>query len=66
MDEATSGAWRKSVYSQSGDCVEWRFTRDAVQIRNSREVEGPVLNFTRAEWRAFLCGAKSGEADLPG
>jgi hypothetical protein len=65
MEEATSGAWRKSGYSVNGDCVEWRFTDDTVQIRNSRETTGPVLIFTRAEWWAFLSGAKSGEADLP-
>jgi hypothetical protein len=66
MDDATSGAWRKSGYSQGGNCVEWRFADDAVQIRNSREDEGPVLIFTRAEWQAFVSGAKSGEADPPG
>lgn len=66
MDEATSRAWRKSSYSQQGDCVEWCFVDGTIRIRDSHDTEGPVLIFTRAEWQAFLGSVKAGEADLPG
>jgi Domain of unknown function (DUF397) len=65
VDEAMADAWRKSKHSAGGDCVEWRFTGGAVQIRNSRDTEGPVLTFTHSEWRAFLGAAKQGDVDLP-
>jgi hypothetical protein len=65
VDEAKSGAWKKSDLSQGGDCVQWRFDGDSVQIRNSRDDRGPLLTFTHSEWQAFLGAAKSGAADLP-
>jgi hypothetical protein len=65
VDEAKSGAWKKSELSQGGDCVQWRVAGDTVQIRNSNDTEGPILTFTRSEWQAFLGAAKAGDADLP-
>ena len=35
-------------------------------MRNSRHPDGPALVFTRAEWDAFLGGARDGEFSLPG
>jgi hypothetical protein len=32
-------------------------------VRNSKHPDGPILAFTKAEWRAFLAGAKDGEFD---
>lgn len=39
--------------------------RVAVQVRDSKDPDGPVLSFTAAEWGAFVLGAKDGEFDLP-
>jgi hypothetical protein len=36
-----------------------------VQVRDSKDPDGPVLAFTRREWEAFLAGCKDGEFDLP-
>ncbi|MEU4448121.1 DUF397 domain-containing protein [Actinosynnema sp. NPDC050801] len=46
--------WRKSSYSgnSGGECVEVRAGLDAV--RDSKNVDGPVLEFTPAALRAFL------------
>ena len=46
--------WRKSSYSgnSGGDCVELRVGLDAV--RDSKNVDGPVLEFRPAALRAFL------------
>jgi hypothetical protein len=58
-------AWRKSTWSNpSGDCVEVAALPDGgVAVRNSRYPSGPALIYTRAEIRAFIAGAKSGDFD---
>jgi len=64
-----SGPWIKSSRSgpTGGNCVEVAFLADgAVAMRNSRHPDGPALVFTRAEWDAFLGGARDGEFGLPG
>jgi len=59
--------WRKSRYSNpSGNCVEAAgLPAGAVAVRNSRYPDGPALVFTRAEWDAFLLGARDGDFDDP-
>ncbi|HEU5421651.1 MAG TPA: DUF397 domain-containing protein [Streptosporangiaceae bacterium] len=61
-------AWRKSVRSgpTGGNCVEVAFLpAGEVALRNSRHPDGPALVFTRAEWDAFLGGARDGEFGVP-
>jgi hypothetical protein len=63
-------AWHKSPYSNpSGNCVEAaQLPAGAMAVRNSRYPDGPALVFTKAEWDAFLLGAKDGDfdsADIP-
>jgi hypothetical protein len=61
--------WIKSSHSgpTGGNCVEVAFLSDGdVAMRNSRYPDGPALIFTRAEWNAFLGGARDGEFGLPG
>jgi hypothetical protein len=55
--------WVRSSFSfANGNCVEVAELPGAsVGIRDSRDPDGPVLRFTRAEWRAFLGGARRGE-----
>jgi hypothetical protein len=57
--------WRKSRRSNpSGDCVELaQLHTGDVMVRNSRDVDGPVLCYTRAEIAAFIGGAKDGDFD---
>jgi hypothetical protein len=57
--------WRKSSYSSSNaNCVEVRASADGVDVRDTKDREGPSLGFTPDEWRAFIAGAKAGEFDL--
>jgi hypothetical protein len=59
-------SWRKSTWSSGGDnCVEVAFAADGtVGVRDSKQKGlGPVLEFTPAEWEAFLGGAVDGEFD---
>lgn len=61
------GTWFKSSLSfANGNCVEAQFLTDGgVEVRNSRDRQGPSLTFTAGEWRDFLGGVCNGEFDLP-
>jgi len=63
-DRATL-AWRKAAYSTSnGSCVEVATIEGGVAVRDSKDPDGPILQYTGAEWFAFLHGVKNGEFDL--
>lgn len=56
----------KSTACAGGECVEAAcggVHHDEVRVRDSKNPDGPVLLFTRAEWDAFIKGAKAGEFD---
>jgi hypothetical protein len=57
-------AWRKSSYSSNGGCVEVAAAADRIFVRDSKDRDGPVLNFNLLEWRMFLAGVRDGEFDL--
>jgi hypothetical protein len=53
--------WHKSSYSTNdGACVEVAGSR----VRDSKDRDGPVLDFTPDEWRALIAGIKAGEFDV--
>ena len=64
--EMPDGAtFRKASGCADKNCVEVAAGGGIVGIRDSTTGQhGPVLAFTRAEWTAFLGGAKNGEFDL--
>ncbi|MGH9210558.1 MAG: DUF397 domain-containing protein [Acidimicrobiales bacterium] len=56
--------WRKSSYSQEGNCVELAALPGGdVAMRNSKRPASGVVVFTRSVISAFLQGAKGGEFD---
>jgi Domain of unknown function (DUF397) len=61
-------SWIKSSLSFSNsNCVEIApLPGGGVAMRDSKDPGGPVLRFTRGEWRAFLGGAFLGEFDHVG
>lgn len=64
MTAKTTGPWRKSTFSgANGNCVEFAPTTTGVAVRDSKDPNGPVLRFTKAEIAAMLDGAKAGEFD---
>jgi hypothetical protein len=65
MDELNNVVWHKSSYSggASGNCVEVADAGEHVYVRNTRDKNGAVLEFSAAEWDAFLAGARDGEFD---
>lgn len=68
MTRASSNnvSWRKSPASATEGCVEVAFVdSDVILVRSSRDPDGPMLRFTRAEWDAFLAGVRGGTFDAP-
>jgi hypothetical protein len=57
--------WIKSSLSFAlGNCVEIAdLGAGNVAVRNSRHPGGGVLEFTPAEWQAFIGGVRKGEFD---
>ena len=57
--------WVKSSLSVSnGNCVEVaNLPGSQVGVRDSKDIQGPVLRFTPDEWQAFLGGVRNGEFD---
>jgi hypothetical protein len=57
--------WAKSSLSHAnGNCVEVAgLTTDLIRVRDSKYPRGPMLQFTPAEWDAFLGGVRNGEFD---
>jgi len=58
--------WKKSTHSAAnGCCIEVAGLRDRyVGVRDSKDVVGPVLTFTSAEWGAFLANVKDGGYEI--
>lgn len=68
-DELPPIAWQSSRFSASGgaDSVEAGPLRDGtgrVAVRHSGLPDSQVVVYTRAEWDAFIGGAKDGEFDF--
>ena len=56
--------WRKSALCSTSGCVEVAEERGQYLLRDSKDPEGPVLTFTRAEWDAFVAGVRSGDFEF--
>ncbi|PRY01574.1 DUF397 domain-containing protein [Allonocardiopsis opalescens] len=62
IDELRSRAqWTKSSFSGGmGNCVEFTNAVEVVGVRDSKDVNGPILRFAPGEWSAFVAGVRSG------
>lgn len=48
-------SWRSSTYSGgNNECVEVTDNLPTVPVRDSKHPTGPVLEFSRAAWQAFV------------
>ncbi|WP_205328343.1 DUF397 domain-containing protein [Glycomyces sp. YM15] len=68
-EELAGIRWKISTRSTNngGNCVEAGPLGDdsgRIAVRHSHHPEGSVIIYTRAEWDAFLAGAKDGEFDF--
>jgi hypothetical protein len=63
--DLTSAAFKKSRLSGDNGCVEVATNlAEIVAVRDSKDLAGPVLVFSQAEWTAFVGGVRDGEFDL--
>jgi hypothetical protein len=62
--DLSRAVWQRAEGDDSEGAVEIAFVDDLIGMRNSADPDGPVLVFTRAEWDAFVAGARDGEFDL--
>ncbi len=55
-----SPAWSKSSYSnaEGGNCIEARHAGPAVQVRDSKDPDSPVLTFGAMAWQSFTAAVK--------
>jgi hypothetical protein len=58
-----TSAWTKSSYSTAGgSCVEVRRSEDGnIQVRDSKNPNGPLLAFSREQWATFIDSTKRSE-----
>ncbi|WP_329098188.1 DUF397 domain-containing protein [Actinomadura citrea] len=66
LPEPLDVRWRKASRSDhhGGACVEVAHAAPGVDVRDSKDPDGPVLRFAAPEWCAFVCRAKDCEHDL--
>lgn len=53
--------WRKSTVSAEINCVQVARVGEIIGVRDSKDTGGPILQFTPAEFAAFVEGAKRDE-----
>ena len=63
-DTNTSTNWRKSDFCGTASCVEVAQQVDSFLVRDSKNPNGTVLSFDRAEWDAFVAGVRAGNFDF--
>jgi Domain of unknown function (DUF397) len=56
--------WRRSSACADNTCVEVADGGNWVYLRDSKEIGGAVLRFTRSEWSAFQAGMRLGDFDF--
>ena len=61
----SAARWFRSSHCETDGCIEVRFGDGEIEVRSSHGIQGQELRFSRAEWMAFLDGARRREFDLP-
>ena len=61
--DSSGREWIKAGASTQNDCVEVHFRQDGVDVRDSKNPEGPILSYSESEWAAFKAGIKDGDFD---
>jgi predicted secreted Zn-dependent protease len=56
-------AWRTALSCDGGACVQVAAEQHSILIGNSRQPDGPVLEYTPDEWHEFVAGIKKGDFD---
>lgn len=56
--------YQKSSFCGEGGCVGVARTAEGVSVVDLKQSKLKSLEFTQAEWQAFVAGVKNGEFDL--
>ena len=57
--------WRTARRSVgNGACVEIAPARGQIFVRDSKNLDGPVVSYSARSWRQFVTNAKAGRFDL--
>lgn len=56
-------SWRVAQRCDAGNCVLIAPSGDTIVIGDSKNPGGPVLAYSRSEWRTFVEGIKEGDFD---
>lgn len=65
--EPSDVLWRKSTRSgEAGNCVEVARRPESVAVRDSKNPDGPRLEFVADTWRDFIGSVRAGAFDRPG
>jgi predicted secreted Zn-dependent protease len=55
--------WVRASFCGGGECVEVARSDGMILVRDSKQPAGSVLQYSSAEWQAFISGVKTGEFD---
>jgi hypothetical protein len=55
--------WRISRHCNGGTCIRVASSGNVVFVGDSKDPGGPVLSYTKNEWRGFVAGIKRGDYD---
>ncbi len=55
--------WRIAQSCNGGTCIRVAPNGKMIVVGDSKDPRGPVLSYTRSEWRAFITGIKRGDFD---
>ncbi len=61
--EFSQVSWRVAQLCNGGACVRIAQSGDLVLVGDSKNPGGPVLAYSRDEWRAFVEGVRQGDFD---
>ena len=53
--------WRVSSFCANGACVAVAKDGEGFLVRDTKQADGPVLQFTADEWTAFVAAVKNDE-----
>ena len=65
MTDLSEDRWIRSSLCNSSTCVEITLSDSHVAMRDAKNRHQPAIHFSKAEWQAFLDGARNGEFDHP-
>jgi hypothetical protein len=58
--------WRKALRSLgNGNCVEVAPVTPGVLVRDSKDLDGPVIGYSLESWNSFVIQARTGSFDFP-